>query len=152
MNKTIAYCLLIALAVIIGVLTISTPTVLSDDNPFLAQFVSHELLNFLGVVVTITLASAAQLHLSFNRIEERFKVKNKLEKSRKAVRDGSYWLLRLLLLAVAVVLIKPMMAQSDRMESAFNGAAIWIVFFNILILVELTQLVFAIQPDVDDKQ
>lgn len=150
MNRTIAYCLLIAGMVIIGALTISAPTILSDQNTFLKGFVSFELLNLLGVVVTITLASAAQLHLSFNRIEERFRTTDGLAKTRRSVRDGAYWLIRLFVMALVLVVVKPMMPDDAWISSALNGFAIWIVFFNVLILVELTQLVFAIEPIIDD--
>ena len=43
---------------------------LSYANPFLKGFVNPKLLSFLGVIVTITLASAANLHIELNKIEE----------------------------------------------------------------------------------
>ena len=63
MNKTIAVCTFICAVAVWIVLVFSTPWVLSDQNAFLEAFVSHELLSLLAVVVTITLASAANLHL-----------------------------------------------------------------------------------------
>jgi hypothetical protein len=48
---------------ILGALSFCHSSWLSDDNTFLKNFVNQELLAVLGVIVTITLASAASLHL-----------------------------------------------------------------------------------------
>ena len=69
MSKTTAYILLIAFCA--GSVTISVvrPDFLGDDNIFLKNFVNHEFLNILGLILAITLASVANIHLAFNRIE-----------------------------------------------------------------------------------
>ena len=60
-----------ALAVVL-ICAIYNPSYLSDKNEFMHHFVNHELLALLGIIMTITLASAASLHLEFNKIEERY--------------------------------------------------------------------------------
>lgn len=65
--------------------------------------------------------------------------------------DGAYWLIRLFLAAVVLVLVKPITPNTDWVRSAINGMGVFIVVTNVLILVEFTQLVFAIEPDIAEE-
>src|SRR5690606_5909899 len=108
MSRSIAYCVLIVSAALVVVLAAAAPSVLSDEkNSFLKDFVNHEFLNVLGVILAITLASAGQIHLALNRIEER-QQKIFLIKTRAGVRSAAYWLIGLFLLAVVLVVVKPL--------------------------------------------
>lgn len=132
----------------IGVLietSLNRPEWLSDEgNSFLKSFVTHELLSVLGVIVTITLASAANLHLEFNRME------NDLEESFLDARTSikAYAVMLILLFAVALMLTiaKPVVAQTDVCSAFFNSGAITIVVLNLMALADLTMAVFAIPP------
>lgn len=66
MTRGIAICTLIAALAVVLVCTVYNPSYLSDQNEFLHHFVNHELLALLGIIMTITLASAASLHLLIN--------------------------------------------------------------------------------------
>lgn len=148
MNKTVAQCSMIAAVVVWIVLSCVVPDVLSDKNTFLKGFVTHELLGFLGVIVTITLASAANLHLKLNELEEKIQ-KQVFSKTRSMVKKSAYWLIGMLLIALLLVVIKPVVANSNTVESIFNGAALLVVFFNILVLIDLTQSAFSLEPSID---
>lgn len=145
MNKVIARCIFISSTGAYLAISVCAPWVLSDKNAFFASFVNHELLNLLGVIVAITLASAANLHLEFNRIEDAAK-KIILTKTRAAVKRSALWLIALFALAFLIVIIKPLIPANDIGYSLLNGMAVLIVLFNLLVLVDLTQLVFRIQP------
>lgn len=147
MNKTVAQCSMIAAVVVWIVLSCVVPDVLSDKNTFLKGFVTHELLGFLGVIVTITLASAANLHLKLNELEEKVQ-KQVFSKTRSMVKKSAYWLIGMLLIALLLVVIKPVVANSNTVESIFNGAALLVVF-NILVLIDLTQSAFSLEPSID---
>ena len=148
MNKTVAQCSMIAAVVVWIVLSCVVPDVLSDKNTFLKGFVTHELLGFLGVIVTITLASAANLHLKLNELEEKVQ-KQVFSKTRSMVKKSAYWLIGMLLIALLLVVIKPVVANSNIVESFFNGAALLVVFFNVLVLIDLTQSAFSLEPSID---
>ncbi|PJB71957.1 MAG: hypothetical protein CO093_04060 [Alphaproteobacteria bacterium CG_4_9_14_3_um_filter_47_13] len=139
---------MIATTVVWIVLSCIVPDVLSDKNSFLKGFVTHELLGFLGVIVTITLASAANLHLKLNELEEKVQ-KQVFSKTRAMVKKSAYWLLGMLLIAFLLVVIKPVVANSNTVEAIFNGAALLVVFFNILVLIDLTQSAFSLEPSID---
>jgi hypothetical protein len=147
MTRSIAYCTLICAVAIVIVCAVYNPELISDKNKFLHDFVNHELIGILGIILTITLASAANLHLEFNKIEERYQRRG-LTDTRKGVRQGAYFLIALFIFGVLLVLTKPVFAFGDASETVFNGFALITLLWNVLILLELTQLAFAIQPDI----
>lgn len=132
------------LSLIVASLLISWlhPQWLSDNNSFLKGFVNQELLAVLGVIVTITLASAASLHLELNRLEDAYG--EGFEEARSATKRYAYMLIWLFLGALVLVVAKPIVAINDHIEAALNGTAIIIIVLNVLALVDLTGAVFAI--------
>jgi hypothetical protein len=137
-----------ALAVVL-VCAIYNPSYLSDHNEFTRHFAGFEVLELLGIIMTITLASAANLHLEFNKIEEKYNHPG-LTKTRRGVMQGAFFLIGLFLFAGAIVVVKPLMPDSETLQAIVNGIVLIIVLFNVLILLELTQLAFAIQPEIKE--
>lgn len=147
MNKTIAYCSIIASSAVMLVISVVRADLLSDSNAFLKGFVNHEFLNILSVILAITLASAANIHLAFNTIEERHNTQGALSKSRFNLRKAAYWLIGLFLGGTAVVVLKPISCSGQTCEALFNSMALVILLWQVLILVSLTRLVFLIEPE-----
>lgn len=122
-----------------------SPFLLSDDgNSFLKGFVNQELLALLGVVVTITLASAGNLHLEINKIEDR--TGRAFSKTRRAVKMSAYSLIVIFVLGGALVVIKPMLGNDRHATAACNSVAIVLVLFSLMVLVDITRTTFAIPP------
>ena len=145
MKQILAILVLIALIVVLTAASICRPLLLTDTgNPFLKDFVNQELLAFLGVIVTITLASAANLHLEFNRLESL--TKETFVEARRAIKAYAILLLWLFGIAFALVVLKPIVAISPTINAAFNSGAIVIVVLNILSLADLTMAIFRIRP------
>jgi hypothetical protein len=46
-----------------------------------------------------------------------------------------------------LVVIKPLGADQPIIASFLNGLALFILLWNVLLLIEITQTVFAVQPD-----
>ncbi|WP_027171543.1 hypothetical protein [Methylobacterium sp. 10] len=135
MTNTISYCILLCLSAIVVVLAAAAPNVIGDKNTFFAAFVNHELLNVLGVIVAITVASAAQLHLTLNGIEERMGQSNSFISTRAGIRSSVYGLIWLFLLALLVVILKPVIALENWSQTLANGAAVVIIVWNVLVLI-----------------
>jgi hypothetical protein len=146
MTKSISWCILISVAAVLTMCAVAKPDLLSDKKGFLHHFVNHELLAVLGIIMTITLASAASLHLEFNKIEEQHN-KRGLVETRRGVKQGAYFLIILFVVSVVLVVVKPLAQGHEMMEAILNGAAIYILLWNVLVLLELTQLAFSIQPN-----
>ena len=144
MNKTVARCIVICAVAVWIILSVAIPQVLADTNPFLKGFVNHKLLSLLGVIVTITLASAANLHIELNKIEEAAG-KSAFVNTRVSIKRSVRWLIASLIVAVLVVLIKPLVAPDPVVHqtaaSLLNGAALLTILADILALIDLTQAV-----------
>jgi uncharacterized membrane protein YbhN (UPF0104 family) len=141
-SKTLAWVTLIALTTVLISVSICAPYYLSDDgNAFFKGFVTWKLLSFLGVVVTITLASADNLHLELNKFEERSN--ESFIEARAAVRQCAYALLFLFAAAFVLVIVKPTL-EGQHLNASINSAAILIVLFNLAVLTDLTMAVFRI--------
>lgn len=146
MNKTIQRCIFVVALGVWAALSFAAPWVLCDGkNGFLKGFVNHELLGVLGVILAITLASAGNIHLTLNTLEEAAG-KIFLMATRQAVKSSAYSLIFVFGLAVLLVTIKPHVGDSETATSLVNGFALILLLVNILVLTDLTQLVFRIGP------
>ena len=155
MNRTIAWTAIIGLATVLTSISVCRPELLSDGgNAFLKNFVNQELLSLLGVIVTITLASAASLHLELNKLQE--VTKERFVGARRAVKLSAYSLIGLFAVAFVLVVSKPLLAHGPSTSAAFNSVAIVIFAFNIMVLLDLTRTIFRIpalaEDDGDDSR
>ena len=123
---------------------------MSDQNEFLKNFVNHEFLNLLGVILAITLASAAQLHLTLNQIEERHRTRHAFLSTRANIRQGAYFLIGAFIFGSVLVTAKPHLGKAEWAEALINGMALILLIWNALVLLALTQAVFALEPDVPE--
>lgn len=136
---------LITLGALIILWSISAcaPYLLSDEgNTFLKGFVNQELLSFLGVIVTITLASAANLHLELNKIQDLTGIK--FHRTREGVRLSAYSLIFILGIAGGLVIVKPILGHDMRASAACNSLAIVLVLFSLFVLSDLTRTILSI--------
>jgi hypothetical protein len=144
-TKTIAWILLAVLAAILLWASFSAPFYLSDEgNLFFKDFVNQELLSVMGVVVTITLASAANLHLEINKLQD--EIEEDFAEARTAIRLSAYSLIGAFILAGALVMTKPTADVSQTTTALFNSGAIIILVFSACLLADLTAAVFDIPP------
>lgn len=145
MDRTIAICALIAWAALYAALVACAPWTISDSNGFLKGFVNEEFLGFMGVVVTITLASAANLYIELNKLEEKLD-ESVFEKSKGDVRDSAYFLIGTLVASIVLVIVKPLLLTEERTMAVVNGLALTILLVAVMILIDLTQAAFSLDP------
>lgn len=144
MNKTISRCLFISLTSVLFIFSIVTPWALDSDNSILDNFISQGgLLSFLGVLVTITLAWTANLHLELNKMEN--KVNSEVfKKTRQAIKKSSYSMIISLVVAIVLISVKSLFPDTGISQAMVNSLNLLLVFFDILVLIDITQTVFAI--------
>jgi hypothetical protein len=130
------YCFFAALTVL------AFPWALSDQNDFLEQFMTHEFLSFMGVVVTITLASTANIHISLRRKEESIGDDTAFSGTRARVKASAFSLIWAMFLSLALVVIKPLLPSNIYLEAAANATGIAIILWGILIILDITKLSF----------
>ena len=148
MNRTIAICTLVGWAALYAALVACAPWTISDGNAFLKGFVNEEFLGFMGVVVTITLASAANLYIELNKLEDKLD-EAAFQKSKSDVRHSAYALIGTLVAAILLVIVKPLLIENERTMAFINGVALTILLFAVMILIDLTQAAFSLDPRAD---
>jgi len=125
-----------------GVTAIAFPWVLSDKNDFLKQFMNHEFLNFMGVVVTITLASTANIHIALRRKESELGKEEIFSGTRGRVKDSAFSLIWAMFLSVVLVVAKPLLPVGQQIEALANATGLGIILWGILIILDITKLSF----------
>lgn len=152
MSRSQGYLVLLISGLFLVAVSISQPEFLSDNNEFLKGFVNHEFLNILGVILAITLASIANIHLVFNNIEEKYKSRGGLQKSRHNLKKSAYWLIVLFVAGALAVIVKPIICQSPLSQALMNSLVLLILIWHVLILLGMTALVFRIEPEFPEKK
>jgi hypothetical protein len=147
MNRTIAVCVILVWIAVCVCIAAARPQWLSDSNEYLRSFMQHEFLEFMGVVVTITLASCANLFIELNKLEERLGGSH-FPESKRHVRDSAFALIGALVASVALTILKPIVINGERSEVAVHGIAILIVIVSVMILIDLTVAAFHFEPPI----
>lgn len=142
--KTIYYIVLIVAFGIIVSVSICMPNALIF-NSFLIGFINHEILSTQGVILAITLASIANLHIAFNKIEEDFG-EGKLAGARAEIRQNAYGLVFAFVASVIVVFVWPYFVSQPIMHSMLYGIALWLLLLSVIILVDIMDTVFSLPP------
>jgi hypothetical protein len=134
--------ILIGLTTVLLSISFCQPNLLNDKNSFLKAFVGENLLATLGFIMTVTLASAASLHLELNKIEDQ--TTKQFTRTRLSVRKSAYSLMVMFGAAVVLVILKPLLPTPPYNAAVANSIAILILYFNLSVLYDLTRTVFAI--------
>jgi hypothetical protein len=144
-NITVVACMI---AVSIAA-SIYSPSVFAK-NDFLGHFITYELLGILAVILTVTLASIANIHLSLTRLV-RMAFKNKAEGMRRAndvrreINQNGWTLVILFVVACVLLFVKGWPEQKNLyIMSLVNAFGITILFTYILVLCDTYQVIFAI--------
>ncbi len=143
-NKVI----LIALAAVLTCVVTYRPEWLSA-NTFLDGFVNHEILALFAVVLTVTLASVANIHLSINRmIAHSFSndaiAREMANKIKSEIRDNSRIIFFSFFAALFALIIKGLMPSEAIHISAVNGFLIWVLVLNLLTIMDVYNVVYGL--------
>jgi uncharacterized membrane protein YbhN (UPF0104 family) len=148
-SKAIAVCTIIVWVGAWITVSLIRPWVFDDTNTFLKNFVNHEFLGFMGVIVTITLASAANLFIELNKLEEKVNMAV-FRSAKRHVKDSAFSLIGLLIASLVLVVVKPLVEDDGPTAQAIsNGLALTIILVSVLILIDLTQAAFSLDPNED---
>lgn len=141
----------LTLVVAIGVaicLIAYRPDWLGDENTFLKNFVNHEYLNILGVILAITLASLSQLHLSLGKLKGQVG-SDGLDDIRREIKSSAIWLIMGFIFGLIAVIIKPLIVLGVSGAALVNAFCLLILLFYILVLSDITLSVFDIDFNSD---
>lgn len=151
MDKTLA-------AIVFGIsvatwviMSTCAPWVLGDNNEFLRAFVGVSFVSFMGVLVSISVASAVNIQLAMNRAEEGARIVV-FDRTRSAIGGSTYALLWSLLPTLIIVVVKPLVGSSAIATSFFNGAALLVVLFSVLVLADIVASACGLRALVADDE
>jgi len=119
--------------------SISRPGFFSG-NEFLVNFVNHEFINVLAVMVTVSLVSVVQIHLEYTRIERRFK-KRVFSVARSKVNLSALILIALMILAFPISFLKSEFEGCDAALSIIFVISLMCILEAIFIMYDLIQTV-----------
>lgn len=126
------------------------------QNAFLNGYVNHEILALLAVILTITMASVANIHLSITRslqsaikdVEKRKKVEAKAATPLRNEINSSAWLLFwAFVVCFVVVLIKGQFPKSLTVASMVNGVGIVVTLVNLFVIRDIYKTTFYMASD-----
>lgn len=143
MSKSISWTLFISIAAALLAISICEPKHLSDQNPFLKGFVNHEFLSFMGILVTITLTTAATIHIALTNKEER-QSREIFPKTKASVRKSATSLLWALASSVVIVVVKPNVNNGEVSAAIMNSLCLLVILWSLLILADISKLAFKV--------
>lgn len=109
-------------------------------NQFLIDFVNHEYINVVAVLVTVSMVSVVQIHLEYTRIERRFKLRV-FGDARRSVNQSAIVLSSMLALAFVLSFFRADFMDHDVTISLIHIAALMTVMECIFIMYDLVQTV-----------
>jgi len=107
-------------------------------NSFLVDFVNHEFINVLAVMVTVSLVSAVQIHLEYTRIERRFG-KKVFGIPRNKINLTAFILVFLLIAAFPIAFLKSEFAGDNTVLSILFVISLLAILEAIFIMYDLVK-------------
>jgi hypothetical protein len=142
----IVLVLLIAAGAVIISTIICRPLLLAH-NVFLGEFVSHEALALLAVVLTVTLASVANIHLAINRmVSEKFKNEPNLvalaSEIKAELRQNCWFIFGAFAACFFLLIWKGALSSDVTTLAIVHGAVLWIFLLYICVMYDVYRVVF----------
>ena len=142
------FVILIAFILFFAVSTVSKPEFLATNN-FLQEFFTHEILALLAVILAITFASVANIHLALNRIVMRAFGRSSIGEQaaqpvRQEINSSAWWLFWGFIACALSLIVKGSMPDHIYIVSAMNGIGLTVLVLNVLIFYDIYQAIFKI--------
>ena len=139
---------LTALGKVISSIIVCRPHWLSE-NEFLKGFVNHEVIALMTVILTVTLASVANIHIALNKIvTRRFSGNAQLIKSanevKKEITDNAWYIFWGFALTIIVLLVKGLNTNDELIVAIANGIVIWTFSLFIFCMYDIYKVTFGI--------
>lgn|GEM_PF-6597652 len=124
---------------IFGTVNFLDQSIFSDQNEFLKDFVNHEFLNFMAVIVTITLGFSANTYV--NLVQKEARVGQEVfTRTKRAIKTSALFLLGGLAASVILCVVKPLLPDKAVYEGIANLTCLHIILFGIFVLYDMTKL------------
>jgi hypothetical protein len=144
--KYVYFIILIVIAGVFVSLSVCDPAILSK-NAFLAGFINHEILGIMAVIMTISIASIATIHIWFNELESKHD-KKIFGAARKEINQAAFCFIGLFIAQLLCLFVRslPIFETSDRAISLFNGMSVLLLLMSVITLWDIMGVVRALTP------
>ena len=145
MMKIFRYGLLFSTIAVLGAMVVCQPGWLAN-NWFINQFVSSEIVAVLIVILTITFASVANIHLSLNRISQRHgkSFADRLARIRRKINGDAWLIFWAFVVCLAALLIKGGAGENVYLLAVAHAVALVVLLINVLVLHTIYRSIFAL--------
>lgn len=150
MSKVLPWVILIGLCTVLSVISFAQPWMLDDHNSFLKAFIGADYIATLGIIVSITLASAANVHLHLNGLTD--ETGRRFEHTRRSIRRSCNSLVWSFVAGIVLVTIKPLLPAAAYNSAMANSLALVIIYFDASIMLDLVRTSLAIPSKEEIKQ
>ncbi len=139
--------LLIALGVVLAVIVVCKSHWLSN-NTFLMDFIGYEVLAIMAIILTVTLASVANINLSINQMvanSPRKDDKNFQDAAndvKREVKETAWYIFWGFVGTTIVLLVKGLNEQHDIVIAVSNGLIVWVLFLYIACMHDIYSVSF----------
>jgi hypothetical protein len=140
--------LLFAFVAIVGAMVVCQPTWLAD-NEFLKSVMTHELLGLLVVILTITFASVANIHLAITRMvssagQNRDAANESARGIRREINSNAWTIFAAFIVAVGSLLWKGAFPHNVFIVAASHAIGLIVIMVNVLILHDIYRAIFGL--------
>lgn len=141
------HIILIAYALFVAIATLCKPQFLAS-NTFLNQFVGADMLSLLAVILAITFASVANIHLAINQIVARVYHSRLRDgqaaasETRSEINSNAWLLFYAFIICAVAIFIRSFDKDNFVLNSAMNGLAIGMLLVNVLVFRDIYRTVF----------
>lgn len=139
--EKVRYGTLTFFATFLGSIVVYRPYWLAD-NKFLDDFISSEIVAVLVLILTITFASVANIHLTLTRISSLVDDSAAIGKIRKRINRSASLILWSFIFAILMLIVKGWSLGNVYLVALSHGACLLILLLNVLILHTIYRSVF----------
>jgi hypothetical protein len=143
--KVIYITLLVVLTGVFSTTSICRPELLAT-NEFVGDFLKHDVLAIMAVIMTIAIASIATIHIWFNELEAKHE-RRIFGAARREINHDAFILIWLFIGEFGLLAVRYYCGDSKVILSFFNGAAIVVFLSSVITLIDVMNVVRALTPD-----
>jgi hypothetical protein len=144
--KIVYLIFLIVLAGVITAMSVCEPSILAK-NEFLKGFINQEILSIMAVIMTISIASIATIHIWFNELEDKHG-KKVFGAARREINQAAFYFIGFFLAQLLCLIVRSLPSFDGSMTalSLFNGGSIILLLCSVLTLLDIMGVVRALTP------
>jgi hypothetical protein len=117
------------------------------SNEFLMSFIDHEILNIMAVIMTISIATIATIHIWFNELEDKHQ-KTVFGAARREINSSAFWFIGLFVAQLVLLIVRSfsIFASKPTAMSIFNGISLLLLLTSVITLWDIMAVVKSLTP------